>query len=133
MRARIRVVLSMEPMTVFVARELVGDRCRFDAVRAHEQKHVDANEAFLSEMPKRLLARLTQANVDRVYYAASSAAAQHEIEWDVSRAVEAFQAAMRGDLSTHQAEIDTPAEYAAVSSACGGFPADGLAGTTDRR
>jgi hypothetical protein len=136
MRARVEVVLSMEPMTVFVASELAGDRCRRDEVRAHEQKHVAVHEAFLREMPADLLARLADANVQRVYYAASAAAAQHDIELDVARAVAGFDGASRAEIARRQAEVDTPAEYARVASACGPFPApppDGQAAATDRR
>lgn len=136
MRARVEVVLSMDPMTVFVAREIAADRCRHDEVRAHEQKHVEVHEAFLRDQPAELLAHLADAGIERVYNAASAAAAQHDIELDVARAVARFEATSRADLARRQAEVDTPEEYARVAAACGPLhapPTDEQASAPDRR
>ncbi len=132
-RARIRVDVSLAPVTVFVARELAGDACRYAAVRAHEQKHVEAGRSLLAGIPARLAARLDAAGMGRLYYAASSAALEQAVNADVDRVVAALLAETKAELATRQAAIDTPEEYAAVSAACGGFPADGPPRPPDRR
>jgi hypothetical protein len=112
------VTLSMRPTTVYLARELAGDRCQREATRQHELRHVDAYRALLDEAAARLRAELPAA-VAREAWSGGSAG-------DVRRRFDATLRAVLGDfmrtqhevLAERQAGIDTPEEYARVGRAC---------------
>lgn len=137
MRVKVRVQVTMESATVFIAREIAADPCRRGAVRDHEMRHVEAHAAFLREAPDRLLALLDAADVGRVRHGADPEAIQQEAMREVSDIVTRAEATDRAGLAAMQAAIDTPDEYARATRSCDAavvaVPADGLRGPADRR
>lgn len=114
----VAVELSMQPVVVYVARELTEDRCRQDVTRGHEQKHLEVIRATLDESAQRLRDRMPARLGTAPLQGASGTALSH-----------AFDTALRGYLSTfmreqsrllaeRQADIDSPQEYARVAGAC---------------
>lgn len=120
MRADVRVELAMDPLTVFIARELDADPCRQAAVRQHEMQHVAVYEAVLAASPPALAFALETAFGGRTFNGTSAAAVQAEVEAAVGRHLDAFLETTGQTVRVRQAAVDTPAEYARVSAACTG-------------
>lgn len=118
MRADVRVELAMEPLTVFIARELEADPCRHAAVREHEMHHVAVYEAVLAASPDALQRALEAALGGRTFAGASTAAVQADVAAAVARRLDAFLDATGQAIRERQAAVDTPEEYARVSAAC---------------
>lgn len=118
MRADVRVELAMEPLTVFIARELDADPCLQRAVREHELQHVAVYEAVLAASPSTLARALETAFGGRTFNGASTAAVKGEVEAAIARHLDAFLDATGHAVRARQAAVDTPAEYARVTAAC---------------
>ena len=118
MRVAVRVELSMQPLTVFVARELDDDPCRQSAVRDHEWKHVAVYERALAESTPALAASLEAAFGGRTFGGRSAPAVQADVQDAVGRHLDAFLDATGRAIRARQAEVDTPEEYARVGAAC---------------
>lgn len=118
MRTTVRVELVMEPLTVFIARELEADPCRQAAVREHELRHVAVYEAALAAGPATLAAALESAFGGRTFGGPSVAVVEAQVETAVTRHLDAYLDATGKALRSRQAAVDTPEEYARVSAGC---------------
>lgn len=123
MRTTVRVELLMEPLTVFIARELDADPCRQAAVHDHELRHVAVYEAALAAGPATLAAALESAFGGRTFDGAAVAAVQAQVETAIARHLDAYLEATGRALRVRQAAVDTPEEYARVSAGCPQRPA----------
>ena len=132
-RPAIRVELSMTPMTVYVSREAAADPCRDAAVLAHELKHVAVYRERLAEIGKELKPALVDAFGDRVYYFASRAEGQRELQQALARELDAALGDSAHKIRARQEEVDSPEEYARVAAACGGIGAVPTATVTPER
>lgn len=118
-RPNISMVLSFNPLKVYVGREFQAGTCEFKHVFDHEVRHVNANQAHLAHVARQLQNELTQYYGNRIFYgdpkvAGANLAKEINDVW-LPRAM----AWMDSVKHTH-AQIDTPAEYARSTSACGG-------------
>jgi hypothetical protein len=122
MQPTVRVELFMQPLTVFVARELTNDACRQAAVRSHEMQHVAVYRRALADAVADLSASLQQHFGGRRYDGTEPAAVQQQVEAEVGARLDAFLNATGEALRVRQTGIDSPQEYARVEHACDSRP-----------
>ena len=114
----VRVELSMQPVDVFIASEIAGDRCLHDATFDHEMKHVAAMHALLDEAGARLRDELADAIGPAQRSAGGQAMLQAQFDARVRGYLAEFMREESAILAERQAAIDTPEEYARVGSVC---------------
>ncbi len=117
-RPRIRVELSMRPLTVHVAREIAGDPCRRAAIREHEQKHVAVYEAFLHEETARLARAFPAEFATAVRHVPDLEAGLAELHARLADHLREALAVSEAMLAARQRDVDSPAEYARIGAAC---------------
>lgn len=115
---RVRVQLSMQPVVVYLARELADDRCQREATREHELRHVGVNREVLGEAARTLREQLGSALGTAVLHGASGAAIAKQYEAALRDYLSAFMREQQRLLAERQAAVDTPDQYARVASAC---------------
>ena len=116
---KVHVDLSMQPVVVFLARELAGQACERDATREHEMRHVEVYRAVLGEAEQRLHAELPRAIGTGVRIAPSIPELKQRFDADLRAYLSRFMMEEQADMTARQAAIDTPEEYARVAHACG--------------
>jgi hypothetical protein len=116
---QIDVVLEYLPMTVFVGREFSPGSCAYDMILAHELRHVHTYQQHLPKVEARLRAALATRFVSGPLYAVSGQG-KAALEAEVNTGWLPYIKAELGKVETVQAQIDTPQEYARLSSACHG-------------
>ncbi len=119
MRPQLTVNLSVNPQTVFIAREFPRGTCGFNHIAQHELRHVRANQTQLEATADQLRKELEQAFGNRVFYgehAKMKAQLEHALTTDW---LPWAKAQLRKVEAQHQA-IDSPQEYAANRSVCSG-------------
>jgi len=114
----VTVRLSMQPVVIYVARELRDDTCRHDATREHELQHVAVYQQKLDESAQKLERQLAADVGAQVLRDASGAALRRAYEARLRNYLSAFMRAEYDELTERQARIDTPEEYARVAAAC---------------
>jgi hypothetical protein len=117
-RPRVTVELFVQPITVYIASEYAHDPCRVQAIREHEQRHVDVFEAFARDAAKRLPRELSAAIGDRPSYQMSLGEAQRHLDRRIGDALSVFMRDAERTLAQRQADVDTPQEYQRVNAAC---------------
>ena len=115
----VTVRVSMQPVVVYVARELRGDTCRHAATRAHEMQHVAVYREELADTTRELRAELAAAVGTQVLDGRSAAELNRRYEARLRDYLSAFMRARHDALNARQAQLDTPEEYARVGAACG--------------
>jgi len=120
-RPQIGLELTMEPMTVYVARELRNNRCARDAVLEHEMKHVAAFREHMAKTARVLDATLPRLFGQRLIFAGDEVAAEAQVRGELQAFLTEFTASNARELKERQAAVDTPEEYARVNGACGGI------------
>ena len=121
-RPSVQVELFLRPMTVYVAREYADDPCRSRTIREHEQRHVDVYAAYALEAVDGLTLRLRDIVGAAPHFAATVGEAQRALDRRLEDTLEAFMRESERTLATRQAQVDTPEEYARVTSACVATP-----------
>ena len=117
-RPRVQVELFVKQLTVYVAREYASDPCRARTIREHEQRHVEVYSGYAQESVALLSGQLASIVGHAPHLAASLGEAQHRLDRQIEQALEAFMRDSERTLAERQALVDTPEEYARVSSAC---------------
>lgn len=115
------VNLGFNKITVYVAQELVADRCSFEHVLSHEMQHV----AFHNEAARLTTNRLNLEASDYIgngeatssWFGAGGASSSVE---DLSRRLMDRAKQLFVQYNVRHQEIDTPAQYAGNSAVCGG-------------
>lgn len=116
--SQVRVELSMQPMTVYVARELADLQCQREVTLSHEMKHVGVYVEALHDAALALERELPAA-IGTVRRRASSALElQQQLNAAVRDELAEFMREQQRVLEERQAEVDSPEEYARVSMAC---------------
>ncbi len=116
---RVRVELSMQPMTVFVASELTDAPCQHEVTLSHEMKHVEVFRAVLEETARDLEHEFPQAIGAELNRARTAKEMQQRLVVAIRDYLAQFMAERQQLLDARQAEVDSPEEYARVSTACG--------------
>jgi hypothetical protein len=116
---RVRVELSMQPVIVFVAREFAEGTCQHAITLSHEMKHVEVFRRVLEDAARDLERELPEAIGTEVRRAANAEELQRRLIVAVRDYLARFMHERQQALDARQAEVDSPEEYARVSTACG--------------
>jgi hypothetical protein len=114
----VRVRLSMQPVTVYLAEELDISRCARTATWEHEMKHVAVFRQVLDEASDIVAADIAGRVGTGVQRASSQQELERRLNDDVNRYLSQFIAQWQRVLSARQDAVDSPQEYARVSNAC---------------
>jgi len=115
---RVRVELSMQPVTVFVASELPAQSCQHEVTLSHEMKHVEVFREAL-ELAARELERDFPAAIGvELRQARNPSELQQRFVMLVRNYLAEFMRDRQRMLDEAQAAVDSPEEYARVSTAC---------------
>ena len=116
---RLRVELSMQPVTVFVASELATESCQHDVTLSHEMKHVEVFGQTLDRAARDLERDLPAAIGAELRHAKNPEELQQRLVVSVRDYLAQFMDKRQRLLDEQQADVDSPEEYARVSNACG--------------
>lgn len=116
---QLRVELSMQPVTVFVASELATESCQHDVTLSHEMKHVEVFRQALDSAARDLERDLPEAIGAELRRAKNPGELQQRFVVSVRDYLAQFMGERQRLLDEEQAEVDSPEEYARVSNACG--------------
>ena len=116
---RLRVELSMQPVTVFVASELATESCQHGVTLSHEMKHVEVFRQTLDRAARDLERDLPEAIGAELRRAKNPGELQQRLVVSVRDYLAQFMGERQRLLDDEQAEVDSPEEYARVSNACG--------------
>ena len=116
---RLRVELSMQPVTVFVASELATESCQHDVTLSHEMKHVEVFRQALDRAARDLELDLPKAIGPELRHAKNPEELQQRLVVSVRDYLAQFIGERQRLLDEEQAEVDSPEEYARVSNTCG--------------
>ena len=115
---RVRIELSMQPVTVYVASELAAQPCQHDVTLAHEMKHVRVFRESL-ELAARDLARDFPVAIDaQLREARNSDELQQRFVVSLRNYLAQFMRDRERMLDESQAAVDSPEEYARLSTSC---------------
>jgi hypothetical protein len=115
---RVRIELSMQPVTVYVASELAAQACQHDVTLSHEMKHVEVFREAL-QLAARHLARDFPAAIGvQLRSATNPDELQQRFVVAVRNYLGQFMRDRERMLDESQAAVDSPEEYARVSTAC---------------
>ena len=116
--ATVDVKLSMQPVVVYVGKELVRTPCAHDATLAHELKHIASFRQVLGEAAKDLQGDLA----DAIGTGVRRAGTRQEIERSLSAQIKAYLSTFvtqwQREMTARQDAVDTENERALVASAC---------------
>jgi hypothetical protein len=114
----IAVRLSMQPVTIYLARELDGSPCARTATLEHEMKHVAVFREVLDEAARDLAADLAGTIGSGLQRAASQAELQRQLNARVNDYLSEFMHRRKQAMDERQDGVDSPEEYARVKDAC---------------
>ena len=115
---RVRIELSMQAVTVYVASELGGRPCQHDVTLSHEMKHVEVLREAL-ELAARDLARDFPVAIGvQLRPATNPSELQQRVVVSVRDYLAQFMRDRQRRLDESQAAVDSPEEYARVLTAC---------------
>jgi hypothetical protein len=112
------VLLSMQPVTVYLAQELDGSPCARNATLEHEMKHVAVFAAVLDEAARELAADLGGAIGTGLQRASSREALQRQVNARVNDYLSDFMRRRKQDMDARQDAVDSVEEHARVRNAC---------------
>ena len=120
LRPDMRVLVTVNPQTVYVAREFPQGTCAFNDIVSHELRHVQTNQAHMERVAQHFQERINNYYGQRIFYG--------DIDTMRKQVREAFedhwQVAIQNELlavETLHARIDTPQEYARNDVMCDGI------------
>ena len=116
---RLRVELSMQPVTVFVASELATGSCQHDVTLSHEIKHVEVLRQTLDRAARDLERDLPEAIGAELRHAKNREELEQRLVVSLRDYLPQFMGERQRLLNEAQADVDSPEEYARVSNACG--------------
>ena len=116
--ASVRVELSMQPMTVFVAREIDRTPCPRDATYAHELKHVAVFREVLSDAARDLTADLAAGMGTSLRRAANRQELERAFNAQLQAYLSVFMSQWQREMSARQAAVDSPEEHERTALAC---------------
>jgi hypothetical protein len=115
---RVRIELSMQPVIVYLASELAAQPCQHDVTLSHEMKHVEVFREAL-QLAARDLARDFPAAIGvQLRSATNPDELQQRFVVAVRNYLGQFMRDRERMLDESQAAVDSPEEYARVSTAC---------------
>jgi hypothetical protein len=116
--ANVRIELSMQPMTVYIAREIERTPCPRDATFAHELRHVAVFRAVLDEAARDLRADLAEAMGTGLRRAASARELERAFNAQLQAYLSVFMSQWQREMGTRQEAVDSPEETERTATAC---------------
>ena len=122
---KIDIHINVEP-TITIAAELAKDRCKGNAVRDHEMKHVRVTKMIVNKYAKTMGTKVFNALQQRGFIAgpiptASAQEIQTRMAETVQQIVEFEFRKMQLDHEEQQQAVDSLAEYERVDALCPNF------------
>jgi hypothetical protein len=118
-RPHLKVVVTAFPQTVYVAREFKPGTCAYQEILAHEMRHVQVNVTHTRQAVGAFESELRKAFGNDVYIGR-----EKSLHDDFLRALKTgWLPNLKARLSqsdAQHAQIDTPQEYARMSTVCSG-------------
>lgn len=120
---KVTVTLRARP-EVFIASELTRDPCRYREIYAHEQKHIGTDHALLERYRARIAKGMRISFAGPADYASVTVAArflpiaQHQLEEQTGATLRVLYDEMLRERDHAQRQVDTPAEYNRINTAC---------------
>jgi hypothetical protein len=114
----VRVELSMQPVTVFVASELPAQSCQHEVTLSHEMKHVEVFREALDRAAQDLERDFPDAIGVELRRARNPGELQQRFIVSVRNYLADFMRDRQRRLDEAQAAVDSPEEYDRVSTAC---------------
>ena len=115
---RVRIELSMQPVTVYVASEVAGQPCEHEVMLSHEMKHVEVFREALQLAARDLARDFPDAIGVQLRQARNPDELQQRFVVAVRNYLGQFMRDRERMLDESQAAVDSPEEYARVSTAC---------------
>lgn len=120
--AALEVGFGFEPHTIYIPAEFAPQSCAYNAIYAHEAKHVAVDKAVLAEYLPVLQQRIEQAaTAIPPVQGRDAATVQAELKAQIEQIMEKEMRAFSGARERAQAQVDSVEEYAMVSQSCGGI------------
>ena len=117
-RPKLKVSLSFQPMTVYIAGNFPKKTCKYDEIFAHEMRHVKAYQEFLPTIGQNVVQQLHTAIGDGVYYFSGEDEARASFEKTITSMLMPFLNKQLEQVEKTQRGIDTPEEYDRLSNVC---------------
>ena len=115
---RVRIELSMQPVIVYVASKLAAQPCQHDVTLSHEMKHVEVFRETLERAARDLARDFPVAMGVQLRQTRNPDELQQRFVVSVRNYLAQFMRDRERMLDDSQAAIDSPEEYARVSTAC---------------
>ncbi|AXA94506.1 hypothetical protein [Massilia sp. YMA4] len=116
---QIKVQLTYEPVKIYVGSEFPVGTCGYQEILAHEMRHMQAYMAHLPKVEKVVSAALARRFEGKPLYAPAGTA-RSALAFEIDSGWLPYIKAEMAKVEAVQAQIDSPAEYARLSKACGG-------------
>lgn len=116
---QIKVQLTYEPVKIYVGSEFPAGTCGYQEILAHEMRHMQAYMAHLPKVEKVVSAALAKRFEGKPLYAPAGTA-RSALAFEIDSGWLPYIKAEMAKVEAVQAQIDSPAEYARLSRACGG-------------
>ncbi|WEF33654.1 hypothetical protein [Pseudoduganella chitinolytica] len=116
---KITVQLTYEPVKIYVGSEFPAGTCGYQEILAHEMRHMQAYMAHLPKVEKSVSAALAKRFEGKPLYAPAGTA-RAALAFEIDSGWLPYIKAEMAKVEAVQAQIDSPAEYARLSRACGG-------------
>lgn len=116
---KITVQLTYEPVKIYVGSEFPAGTCGYQEILAHEMRHMQAYMAHLPKVEKSVSAALAKRFEGKPLYAPAGTA-RSALAFEIDSGWLPYIKAEMAKVEAVQAQIDSPAEYARLSRACGG-------------
>jgi hypothetical protein len=116
---QIKVQLTYEPVKIYVGSEFPAGTCGYQEILAHEMRHMEAYMAHLPKVEKVVSAALARRFEGKPLYAPAGTA-RSALAFEIDSGWLPYIKAEMAKVEAVQAQIDSPAEYARLSRACGG-------------
>jgi hypothetical protein len=116
--ATVDVKLSMQPVVVYVGKELVRTPCAHEATRAHELKHIASFRQVLAEAANDLKSDLGDAIGTGVRRAGNRQEIERSLSAQIKAYLSTFVTQWQREMTARQDAVDSEEERANVAGAC---------------
>lgn len=116
---RIAVSLSYIPIVIYVGSEFAPGSCAYQAILAHEMRHLKTYLDYLPKVETRVRAAL-RARFDGQPLYAPVGQVKRQLETEIDQAWMPYLKSEMAKVEALQTAIDTPKEYARLSKVCKG-------------
>jgi hypothetical protein len=118
---RVDVTVGYRDVTVFVASDIPQNSCGFNETLGHEEKHVAVNRGLLNEFVPRIETRLKDyMRMNGIFRTENADYAEKIMNEKLKSIINDVVYDMDSENAERQRQVDSPQEYARLSSVCNG-------------